>query len=301
MTTTNDPTADVLEGAAFESLYQTQIEPELAGLEAKRGGAMRFFLIGVAIAVALAVVEFLIPLPLFFPIATGVIGALIAYVPLGRLAQAGKTAVLNALCAPIGVTYVEKNFEAPAYQSFLKLHLLPSSTTSRFEDHFSGARGRVAFAFCEAHLTRHSGKSEVTVFQGQTFQLITPRKLLGTTVVLRDSGWLDRFECPAGLQKVGLEDPNFNHIFAVFGSDQVEAREILTPTFMQQLVDLEKAYGGQHLRCAFVESDLLIAVEGGNRFEIGSMFSTLDDRSRVQSIAQDLESIFHMIDHFQNA
>jgi hypothetical protein len=301
MTTTNDPVTDVLEGAAFDSLYQSKIEPELASLEARRGAAMRFFLIGLAIGAALVVVEVLIGLPMFFPIVTGVVAAVVGYVPLGRLARAGKTAVLNALCAPIGVTYVEKGFEAPAYQTFLQLHLLPSSTSSQFEDHFSGARGKVAFAFCEAHLTRHSGKSEVTVFQGQMFQLITPRKLLGTTVVLRDSGWLDRFECPAGLKKVGLEDPEFNRIFVVFGSDQVEAREILDPALMEQLVSLETAYGGAHLRCAFVESDLLIAVEGGNRFEIGSMFSTLDDRSRVQSIAADLESIFHLIDQFQNA
>ena len=50
---------------------------------------------------------------------------------------------------------------------------------------------------------------------------------------------------------MGLEDPTFNKAFAVFGSDQVEAREILTPTFMQQLVDLESAYSGAHLRYAF--------------------------------------------------
>jgi len=84
----------------------------------------------------------------------------------------------------------------------------------------------------------------------------------------------------------------------VFGSDQVEAREILTPTFMQRLVDLETEFAGAHLRCAFRGPQLLIALEGRNRFEIGGMFSTLVDRSRVEGIAHDLEQVFKLIDEF---
>jgi hypothetical protein len=97
---------------------------------------------------------------------------------------------------------------------------------------------------------------------------------------------------------VGLEDPAFNKAFAVFGSDQVEAREILTPVFMQRIVDLEHAYSGHHLRYAFSGADLLIAVEGPSRFEIGNMFSSLVDRRRVEGIARDLEQVFKLIDDF---
>ena len=298
--TTVDPTTDVLEGAAFEGLYENQIRPELVRLEAKRGGAMTIFVVGAAIGAALAVLEAVISVPFFFVLCTFGVAAIGAYIPLGSLLHAGKTAVLNTLCAPIGVTYVEKKFEAPAYQTFLKLHLLPQPTGAVFEDHFSGARGKVAFALCEATLTRSSGKSTVTIFHGQIFQLMTQRNLLGTTVILRDSGWLDRFQCPPGLQKVGLEDPNFERIFEVFGTDQVEAREILTPTFMEQLIALETAYGAQHLRCAFVGSDVIIAIEGRDRFELGGPFSSLVDRNRVQSIANDIEAVFKLIDQFQN-
>jgi hypothetical protein len=120
-------------------------------------------------------------------------------------------------------------------------------------------------------------------------------------VVARNSGWLNRFECPQGLQPVGLEDPVFNKAFAVFGSDQVEARVILTPAFMQQLNDLEAAYAGGHIRCGFEATELLIALEGRSRFGIGSLFTSLVDRSRVESIARDIEQVFILIDHFEGA
>ena len=74
--------------------------------------------------------------------------------------------------------------------------------------------GEVEFALCDATLTQGSGKERHTVFRGQIFRLTLPRKRLSTTVVLRNSGWLNRFECPPGLKPVGLEDPKFNQAFA---------------------------------------------------------------------------------------
>ena len=139
------------------------------------------------------------------------------------------------------------------------------------------------------------------MFQGQIFRLAAQRRRLSTTVVLRNTGWLKRFECPQGLAPIGLEDPVFNQSFACFGADQVEAREILTPTFMQHLVDLEQAYQGGHIRCAFDQTELLIALEGRNQFGIGGMFTTLVDKSRVEGIARAIEGMFKLIDAFEAA
>jgi len=40
------------------------------------------------------------------------------------------------------------------------------------------------------------------------------------------------------MKRVGLVDPVFEKIFEAYGTDQVEARYLLTPTFMQRLVRL---------------------------------------------------------------
>ena len=62
----------------------------------------------------------------------------------------------------------------------------------------------------------------------------------------------------------------FSKIFEAYGTDQVETRYLLTPTFMQRLVDLEQSVDGKKIRFAFTGGQLLIAVETENRYEAGS-------------------------------
>jgi hypothetical protein len=232
---------------------------------------------------------------------TVIAAAVVGYLPLAAVAKRAKVGVLEALCGPLGISYSADGSDPASFPTYRSLHLLPVYSDKAFQDFFEGRRGQVSFALCEASLHEGSGKNRHLVFQGQLFRLVTPRNLGSQTVVLRNSGWMNRFECPSGLKPVGLEDPNFNKAFCVFGSDQVEAREILTPTFMQRLNDLEASYAGHHIRCAFSQTELLIALEAPNRFEIGNMFSSLVERSRVETIARNLEQVFKLIDEFQDA
>jgi hypothetical protein len=304
------PPGDPLEGAAFEAIYDAKIKPELVKCEAERRAALQTFVVTVAAGAIVIFLEYMLT-PVFFhgvaappiqlPIFTGIGALVLAYLPLGRVAREAKLSVIRALCEPLGVTYALTGADGPAFETFLQLKLLPHPSEKAFQDFFSGRRGPIDFALCEATLTQGSGKERHTVFQGQLLRLTTAKPRLSTTVVARNSGWMNRFECPSGMQPVGLEDPRFNKEFAVFGSDQVEAREILTPSFMQQLVDLESVYSGAHLRCAFCGPDLLVAVEGPNRFEIGSMFTTLVEVSRVEGIARNIEQVFKLIDEFASA
>jgi hypothetical protein len=306
------PAGDPLEGAGFDELYQARIEPELVKREAERKTAMRTFFLGLAGVGVLVFLENLLTKSLTngatqwvdprLLVPTILVGACVAYLPLANVATRAKMSVICALCEPLGITYTPSAKQGPSFANFQGLRLLPSSVDAAFTDFFTGRRGDADFTIYEASLHRGSGKNRTLVFQGQLFRLVTPRRLASTTVVLRNNGgWLKSFECPKGLSSVGLEDPVFNKSFCVFASDQVESREILTPNFMQQLVDLETAYAAGHIRCAFCETELLIALEGPNRFEIGGMFSSLIDRSRVEGIARNIEQVFKMIDEFAGA
>ncbi|MGA0600354.1 DUF3137 domain-containing protein [Caulobacter sp. KR2-114] len=298
-------TENPLSGAPFERLYETGIKGELEKREVERKGAMQTFRAIIGAGIAVLVMESGLTFQLshgasFMPdirlaVATLAIAAVLAYLPLRGVAAKTKRDVIDALCAPLGLTY-DPAGTAPMFDAFKALRLVEKPDDSSFEDHFAGVRSGCGFALCEARLTCGSGKEQRTVFSGQLIQIDFPRKFLGTTVVLRDSGWLNRFECPPHLSKVGLEDPHFEKLFEVFGDDQVEARAILTPAFMQQLVDLEQAFNGNHIRCAFTDGSLLIAFEAPDRFEIGGMFSTLVDRKRVESIAGDIGAVFRLID-----
>ena len=304
------PAGDPLEGAAFADIFETKIKPELVKCEAQRQRAMLIFVVAIGIGVVVDALEFMLvpgsggPWPirtLQIAFGTTTAAAVIGYLPLAAVARRAKVAVVQALCRPLGVTYQLSGGAAPQFDEFLRLRLLQRPDETRCQDFFSGRRGGVEFSICEANLTQGSGKNRHVVFHGQLFCLTTPRRLASTTVVLRNTGWFKSFECPSGLTAVGLEDPKFNRTFAVFGSDQVEAREILTPVFMQELNNLESVYQGAHIRCAFDQTLLLIALEGPNRFEIGSMFSSLVDRSRVETIARNIDQVFKLIDEFQGA
>jgi hypothetical protein len=305
------PPGDPLEGAGFDEVYEGKIKPELIKCEADRRNAMTAFLLSIAAGATLVLIEFLATPdfthgaattpPAFLVIMTVVLALAIGYAPLASVAKKAKIGVIQALCEPLGVSYNPDGRDAPAWDDFLRLRLLPHPEDKTFKDFFTGRRGPVDFALCEATLTQGSGKNRRTVFSGQLFCLSSPRRLTATTVCLRNTGWFKTFECPQGLKAVGLEDPRFNQHFAVFGSDQVEAREILTPPFMEQLDELETAYAGGHIRCAFDQAQLLIALEGPNKFEIGSMFTSLVERSRVEGIARNLDQVFHMVDEFRAA
>jgi hypothetical protein len=304
------PPGDPLEGASFDQLYTAKIEPELVKREAERKSALKTFFVALAGGLVAVFLENMMAsaftggrshsaaptLMIFTMIAAGVLG----YLPLAAVAKRAKVAVLESLCGPLGISYRSDGPDPPSFATYRSLNLLPGYSDKGFQDFFAGRRSQVDFSLCQATLHEGSGKNRHVVFSGQLFRLVTPRRLSSQTVVLRNSGWLNRFECPAGLQPVGLEDPNFNKAFACFGSDQVEARELLTPTFMQRLNDLEASYAGQHIRCAFSETELLIALEAPNRFEIGNMFSSLVQRSRVETIAHNLEQVFKLIDEFQD-
>ena len=65
---------------------------------------------------------------------------------------------------------------------------------------------------------------------------------------------------------------------------------------MESLLELERAFEGGKLRCAFSEERMLLCVEGENLFEPGSMFTPLTEPSRVNVLLRDFAAVFHLID-----
>ena len=299
---------DPLTGPGFDALWTGQIEPQLRMLEgARRKAARQAMLIFLAFG-GLVGIEALLAgwitdgksyMPgsfiLFF---TFMAAVLTAVIPLNGVERRTKAKVIEALCAPLGVGYRAALKEPDVCQRLTGLGLLPRGGTRHFEDQFQGRRGDTDFMLCEARLQLGAAGNAAGRFVGQIFRITSPRRFAGVTVLLRQDGWKDRFECPSGLRPVGLEDPRFEQTWAVFGDDQIEARALLTPPFMQQLAALESAFSGAHIRCAFLEGDLMIAFEGESRFEAGGMLTNLDKRARAVGIANDIRAVFNLIDAF---
>ena len=294
-----------LAGAGFDRLYESQIKPELLKVEAVRMAAMRRFGLFMGGGVALVVLETLAAMMVSgdtqasadfrLTSLTLAVAAGLGYLSLRPLAARLKRLVLEAICPALGVTY---GGAAPAIDLFQRLNLLAIGEQTGLGDQFAGQRRGCDFAIGEVTMTRRSGKKQVPVFQGQLIEVAYPKPFLGVTVIQRDGGATNRLMCPPGLKTVGLEDPRFERIFEVFGSDQIESRVLLNPAMMEGLVRLETATQGQYLRGAFTGGKLFIAVNRSDRFEIGSVFSPVVDQIRIAAIVRDLGVVMQLIDAF---
>lgn len=140
------------------------------------------------------------------------------------------------------------------------------------EDLIEGNIGKTQVHFSELHTqdrrTDNRGRTYyVTIFRGIFFIADFNKNFQGQTYVLSDFserflGFFGRafqnmhFGRPA---PVRLEDPVFEKFFAVYSTDEVEARYILTPSFMQRIVEFRKKAEAP-VQFSFIESNIYIAV-----------------------------------------
>ena len=100
--------------------------------------------------------------------------------------------------------------------------------------------------------------------------------------------------------KIILEDPKFNKRFNVYSSDEVEARYLVTPLFMELLDNLKTAFGNKKLKCSFFDDNLMIAISTNKDiFEIGDLFTPCDNPKFILQFYRELSSIYKMIEYFK--
>lgn len=297
-----------VEFVGFSEFYAKNILPDLNIKEHQRLQAVRdistktplIFIAGIVVSVIVWTLFSIVPLTLF-SIGLFVLGAAgYAAHRLKDIKSVTKTYIVSGLCQFLGWTFQEKWFEPPDLKPLIEHGLLPRSYTRvNFEDKMSGLAHGAEFETLECHMEKKvktkNGHRYVTVFRGALMAIEFHREFLGKTVILRDKGFFNSKKKGA-LKRVGLVDPVFEKIFEAYSTDQVESRYLLTPDFMQKLVDIERSVDGKNIRFAFLEGLLLIAVETPNRFEAGSMFTPLTDPTRTQKILNEIAAVYRLID-----
>lgn len=186
---------------------------------------------------------------------------------------------------------------------FAGLALVPSFDRSTVEDRITGRHDQVSINISDAKLKKRqrSGKrtSYRVVFQGLLCAFSFPKRFNGRTVITGDQGkifnWFQGMSVPG--ERVHLEDPRFESAFEVYSSDQVEARYLLTPTFMERVLALSEKYRSSTLRLAFDGDRLLLSLDiRADSFEAGSVFETAADPVRITSLVEDISLIYDLID-----
>lgn len=103
-------------------------------------------------------------------------------------------------------------------------------------------------------------------------------------------------------QGVKLEDLNFDKRFSVYSQDQIEARYLITPSFMDRLNNLRTAFGTNKIKCAFFDDKIVFAISTNkDLFELGEFHRSLINKKKVKEFYDEITAIYEMIDYFKLA
>ena len=297
-----------------------QLRPVLEELDKEREKQKNELLFRIAVAVlgagALAVVSALAAVGTFGAALADLDVGVYAILPIGAVLGLGfwaiqprqryistyKSQVLPVIAGTLGsFTYDEKG---KIGESRLRgSTLLPHYDDYKSEDKFTGSYKGVDIELAEVKLTREQGSGKdrktVTVFKGLFALLSTHKTVNGKTVIKRDAGaivnWLgEKF---GGMERVSLEDPAFEERFEVYGTDQIEARYLLTPAFMERLTALAMHMGDGRLQAAFYDEQLFVMVPNQkDLFEPPSIFTSVLKDTGVARISRELGDVLSIID-----
>lgn len=170
------------------------------------------------------------------------------------------------------------------------------------EDELIGTYRNLAVRIVELTLKAGSGDEERLSFDGLLVQIELPRRLVGTTAVISDSGWYDRLSdwlvCQ-GRERVRLEDPRFSSLYQVWASDQIAARALLTPAFMARFLALARRPGFGRPQALARGNCLLLTIpkaNGADYFEPPTYLKPATSREALMRLDRDIASVLATAD-----
>ena len=128
-------------------------------------------------------------------------------------------------------------------------------------------------------------------FNGIIIRLEMNKKFNGCTVIRQDS--LLHNSPSSSLKHTVLEDVKFEKDFDVFTNDEVEARYLITPSFIEKInkINMIISFSASFYSCSFYQGYLFIAL---NKAKLLNIFN-----SNYSQMADNIISILSLIDYFK--
>lgn len=175
------------------------------------------------------------------------------------------------------------------------------------EDLVMGTAGKTGFYFAEVHAeyktverTKDGTRTEWhEIFKGIIFVADFNKNFNGVTIIRpKDIGaafgaWFSKNLFSIGNNDViQLENTVFDKTFVTYGSDQVEARYILTPAMMERILNLNNQ-SKYNISLSFIESRMYIAFPLNRNYFEAPVFKSLLDPAIIN---EDIDVIRFMYD-----
>ena len=167
------------------------------------------------------------------------------------------------------------------------------------EDLIEGCLDKTSFICSEVHAEERRARSTKNgvqyywedIFKGSLFIADFHKEFQGETTVLWDSF----FKIKMGASRVKMENPDFEKVFDVFSTNQIEARYLITPSMMERMLKLDSNFK-KGITISFRNSTILVAIpDSKNRFE-ADVWSSLSDMSILKSDFAVLQSLLEIVD-----
>lgn len=136
------------------------------------------------------------------------------------------------------------------------------------------------------------------LFRGVVAEFTMSKNFKGHTLVFENSSenYFIKNILSNGYEKVNLEDIEFNRIFSVYTTDQIEARYVLTTRFMEKLKNLKQDFASKYIRASFKNGRLALAIQSDkDLFQVGSIWRKTDAKM-YQTMFVELLSILKVPD-----
>jgi hypothetical protein len=303
--------------ADFQTYYDTELRPVLEELDERRRGVLTNLLVAAAAIVVVAggIAVFAAGSQLvILPLVLGVLGMAAAWWLLTRrFRREFKLRIIGPLVRFVSpdLSY-DPDGSIPRHDFVASSLFLQGIDRYRGEDLVSGHVDRTAIRFSEIHAeykttTRDSkGHTQTqwhTIFKGLFFVADFNKHFSGRTVVLPDQAerLLGRLGKTLQSLSIGrdplvkLEDPEFEKAFVVYGSDQTEARYILSTSLMRRLLEYQQRAGAR-LYAAFVHSNLYLGLSTRRNLFEPRLFRSLLDIRMAETFLQDLQMAVGVVD-----
>lgn len=235
----------------------------------------------------------------------GIIGvAWWGYQPIEAAKRTVKVGINSAIARSHGVEYSHEAEPGPEFEAAKRYGLVEPHDRSEFEDRWFGTLQGHAFNLYEARLEKRRGSGEnerwETVYEGVIIQMGFGRPFRSTTLLQRAGEHRKWFGLGGAKDSVSFKGhrldhvdqvhPDFTQTFGLFSDDPVEARVLVHPSYVEHLLRLERAFRAKELRALFTAGQVVIAVEGRNLFESGSM-DPAEDRMRAEEAAEQFAAL----------
>jgi hypothetical protein len=177
-------------------------------------------------------------------------------------------------------------------------NVLPEFDESFYDDVFRGVHNGVNFEIIESKFTRGYGKNKTDLFDGVIILLDMNKKNIGETCIT--SGFILNKSNLSHLSKTELEDVQFEKKFDVYTNDEVEARYLITPSFMERLKRIQLAFKTSNMRCTFYDKYIVLALSTKrDLFSLCSLVRPMSDWKPYCQMYEEIISIIKLIDHFK--